>query len=665
LACTFDSNLCSWHHSPDSDFPWIIHSGPTPSNDTGPGGDRTTGKGKYLYSAAGYPRKKGDCAKLVSQAFTGAFCLSFFYHMHGPAIGELRLSLNSTVIFQAVGEQGPNWTQAQVSINGTDSKLLFEGVVGNGEQGDISLDDVAVSYVCNVSFCPKTPILLNGSKYCSNGNNVGSYCNMTCAPGYQLIGSSSRTCLKTGVWSGKMTSCVKVKVRLAGSNSSTQGRVELSINDVWGTICDDKWTLKSATVICLMLGLPEAVAAPGNSGFGAGFGKIWLDEVTCDGNEMSILNCRHLGLGVSTICDHSEDAGVICGNITDFNVRLMDGATPNEGRVEVAVNGVWGTICDDYWSIEDAQVVCRMLGLPQATAATKGRSFGSGIGPILMDDVKCIGNESSLLLCNKADLGVKDCAHLEDSGVVCGPPSVSGKNFALRMTVNHSDPTEQASFAVDGFFDTCVIFHAASDPWFQLDLSQDYRIHTVQVFLGSDCCQNIQLNITVGSSNNLLSPSHFCSCTPTNFPRRDFRVFSCSPPATGRHLKVTATGENVTLILCEIVVQATEPFGVLKEVWFKEIKTQDEPVLKYHPVFQQAANTLFVLGDFYFASNVSTPYGQRLSTFIQPPVTGMYTFYITCEDECELWLNRVNQPDSEEVLAAKLTMKTGRLKWDE
>ena len=34
-------------------------------------------------------------------------------------------------------------------------------------------------------------------------------------------------------------------------------------------------------------------------------------------------------------------------------------------------------------------------------------------------------------------------------------------------------------------------------------------------------------------------------------------MFSCSPPATGRHLKVTATGENVTLILCEIVVQAT------------------------------------------------------------------------------------------------------------
>lgn len=105
-----------------------------------------------------------------------------------------------------------------------------------------------------------------------------------------------------------------------------------------------------------------------------------------------------------------------------FKVRLADGSSSSEGRVEVSVNGVWGTVCDDHWSIEDANVVCNMLGLPQATAATKGESFGSGPGPIWLDDVKCVGNESSLFLCKRADLGVKDCAHLEDSGVVCGPP---------------------------------------------------------------------------------------------------------------------------------------------------------------------------------------------------------------------------------------------------
>ena len=99
-----------------------------------------------------------------------------------------------------------------------------------------------------------------------------------------------------------------------------------------------------------------------NAHFGVGNGPILFDNVFCTGNESSLSDCPHSS---EHNCNHFEDASVVCGSryCNESDVRLVNGFTEYEGRVEVCLNGVWGTVCDDFWSESDAKVTCRQLGL--------------------------------------------------------------------------------------------------------------------------------------------------------------------------------------------------------------------------------------------------------------------------------------------------------------
>ncbi|XP_066024208.1 deleted in malignant brain tumors 1 protein isoform X2 [Pocillopora verrucosa] len=208
------------------------------------------------------------------------------------------------------------------------------------------------------------------------------------------------------------------KVRLVSpTNLPSSGRVEVFYNGKWGTICDYSWDLQDADVVCRQLGYNGALSAPGDAVFGQGTGQIWLNRVSCYGYEKSISQCSHQGWGVKN-CWHSEDAGVVCRPIA---VRLVKSYLPHAGRVEVLYNGTWGTICGHYWDLKDANVVCRQLGYDGALRAVSNAAFGQGTGQIWLDDVQCVGNETSISHCNHLGLGAHNCHHRKDAGVVCRP----------------------------------------------------------------------------------------------------------------------------------------------------------------------------------------------------------------------------------------------------
>lgn len=105
--------------------------------------------------------------------------------------------------------------------------------------------------------------------------------------------------------------------------------------------------------------------------------------------------------------------------VKDGDMRLADGDSTNEGRVEIFYRGQWGTVCDNLWDLMDASVVCRALGFENATKALGRAAFGPGAGPIMLDEVECTGTESSLAECKSLGWLRSNCRHNQDAGVIC------------------------------------------------------------------------------------------------------------------------------------------------------------------------------------------------------------------------------------------------------
>uniref|UniRef100_A0A8D2GL70 SRCR domain-containing protein n=1 Tax=Theropithecus gelada TaxID=9565 RepID=A0A8D2GL70_THEGE len=264
-------------------------------------------------------------------------------------------------------------------------------------------------------------------------------------------GLSSISGLHLGAW---------MEVRLLNGTGRCSGRVEVLVQGTWGTVCDDLWDLAKATVVCRQLQCGQALAAPTGAHFGAGSGKILLDDMQCVGSESHLGQCMH-GDQARHNCGHLEDASVICTGKGQFSeqegfftsraptsskippsvtscvsagawmeVRLLNSTGTCSGCMEVLIQGMWGTVCDDFWDLAEAAIVCRQLQCGHAVAAPVGAHFRAGSGKVLLDDMECVGNESHLGQCMHGDRARHNCGHLEDASVICA-------GISSRLTSHH------------------------------------------------------------------------------------------------------------------------------------------------------------------------------------------------------------------------------------
>ncbi|KAM7108709.1 scavenger receptor cysteine-rich type 1 protein M130-like, partial [Ciconia maguari] len=207
------------------------------------------------------------------------------------------------------------------------------------------------------------------------------------------------------------------ELRLVDGGGRCAGRVEVKYQGEWGSVCsyDFDWEARWGIVVCRQLGCGPVARASAYAPFGQGTGRIWLQPFFCRGGEAVLHACPHFGWGTH-FCNHERDVGVTCAEAVEL--RLVAGGGPCAGRVEAKLQGLWGSVADDDWDMEDAEVVCQQLGCGSA-ADTSMTRFGKGDGPINLALIDCRGDEAALWDCEVRGWGPYIGPHDYDTAVIC------------------------------------------------------------------------------------------------------------------------------------------------------------------------------------------------------------------------------------------------------
>uniref|UniRef100_A0A1X7USZ0 SRCR domain-containing protein n=1 Tax=Amphimedon queenslandica TaxID=400682 RepID=A0A1X7USZ0_AMPQE len=200
--------------------------------------------------------------------------------------------------------------------------------------------------------------------------------------------------------------CTHGSIRLVDGSYIGVGRLEICIDNEWGTVCDNGWTNLNAQVVCKQLGqnrlpLHQGGTFSGNAYYGKGSGRIFLDNLQCTGAEDTLIHCNYSS--VESSCEHDDDVGVFClierrspGTVI-LSLNNLASTTYSSGVVRVFYDG-WGNICDDsFYGSAEANVICHQLGYTGASSYSRAglTIYGPDQLPVTWDHVSC-GDSSYL-----------------------------------------------------------------------------------------------------------------------------------------------------------------------------------------------------------------------------------------------------------------------------
>jgi len=289
-----------------------------------------------------------------------------------------------------------------------------------------------------------------------------------------------------------------------GAGRTSNGQiVEVNVDGSWGSLCDDSFTMVEANLVCKQmgyhLGAKEVVRGAGRDrrdgtipiaslkcgGWEKCLGECNLDQKTrCGSNQAVAVVCSEVEEGsceedefhcssgecvdIQKLCngepncrDHSDEEVNRCGQRIEVRHSDQDRYGHNSGLLEVRHKGIWGTVCKEYFSEDEAKVFCRMLGYEgNATFDSTGDEVGQrkGSWPIwitLEEEGTCTGNEGSIEECHEPGLWehYDECDHRDDVILSCTDKAEVDRN--VRAVTSDYDSKQ--------IVEQCGLWRKASD----------------------------------------------------------------------------------------------------------------------------------------------------------------------------------------------------------
>ncbi|KAL4646303.1 scavenger receptor cysteine-rich type 1 protein M130-like [Arapaima gigas] len=194
--------------------------------------------------------------------------------------------------------------------------------------------------------------------------------------------------------------CGMEKLRLWGGQGPCDGRVEVFYNGEWGVICNHKWSIANEKVICRALGCGNPNVSPNEYSSTDPPKKVWMNEISCTGEEKNLWDCPFNGWGVSPCnydtqhiiinCSGSEEANVVCRQLNCGTSRVIPpkGLFTADGPTMISLLGCLGQEKHLWQCPKRTMVPCEVPHTPAAVICS------NTVKVVLLDGAKesrCFG----------------------------------------------------------------------------------------------------------------------------------------------------------------------------------------------------------------------------------------------------------------------------------